>query len=136
MLNGPSAARPTRVKLAPVGTSVNFASSAWAPRGTVRLQRFAHLGCTAPRIAHVAEAIEHGDEVEVARGDVLHLSGLTTIKEGFQRRTCSRFFSNRPAIWSYLFLILLAYSDTLPCGPNTCTAPRVDIARIGGVRQA
>jgi len=44
------------------------------------------------------------------------------------------------AIWSYLFLILLAYSDTLPFGPNTgpnaCIAPRVDIARIGGVRQA
>ena len=136
MLSGPSAAHPTRVKLAPVGISVNFASSACAPRGAVRLQELAHLGCTTPRIAHVVEAIEHGDGVEVARGDVPRLSGLKTIKRGISKTYLFAIIFQQARHLVVFLTYLLAYSDTLPCGPNTCTSPRVDIARIGGVRQA
>ena len=39
--------------------------------GAVGLQQLAHVPGAAARIAHVVQAVEHGDEVEVALGDLL-----------------------------------------------------------------
>src|SRR6266404_1506544 len=36
-----------------------------------RLQQLAYMLCAAARIAHVVQTVEHGDEIEVAVGDVL-----------------------------------------------------------------
>src|SRR5690606_19633534 len=44
--------------------------------GPIRLQRFANVGCSTGRIAHVMQAIEARDEVEILAREILRKSHL------------------------------------------------------------